>query len=370
MERQSSHSDSFISHEQPKVCLEGETFRHDELEEGYSLLFESGLVDSLQELFSSVDLVVEETIPNLLETSRLSLAPMGGYKEFDSMLLHSKHLFLNDWDCIQETVGDSAYGFKQLDVMIETLLDRSYLENRKRNLSILLKQFFKGSVFVTLSVRGHVISVLKHFDPYSTYNFCFPRKEILDCFERQSTLRMAKIEVPTHLNDDSDWRGLVICASFSVEDHQNTRSETSLKLLCHLTTDEGQLNVVPTFYVSKEEFKWSYTRGFIWLTYITRALLMHDVEGFERAIIHCLTSYFDNLETICRFVKDIDRFRQERFDQAWIYDCCFRAPFIDEHQQWFSVHFKDPSVTEYLQAIIRFENKSQQLVRTGSVCIF
>ncbi|POO01020.1 hypothetical protein TorRG33x02_032030 [Trema orientale] len=378
MERRSSHSDSFISHEQPKVCPEGETFDHDELEKGYALIFDCGLVDSLEELFSSADPLVEETIPNVLETSRLSLAPTGGYKKFDSILLHSKHKFLNDWDCIQETAGDSGYGLKHLNVMIETPLQRSCSVYQKRDLNILLEEFFRGgSVFVTLSVRGHIISVLKHFDPYSTYNFCFPWKEIIGWFERQSTLRMAKIEIPAHLNDDSEWRGLVICSSFSVEDHQNTRSETSLKLLCHLTADEGQLiNVVPTFYVSKEEFKWSYTRGFIWLTYITRALLpelneqrslearissccpylttktcgirllyQREVEEFKRAIIHCWTSYFHNLETICRFVKDIDRFRQEWFDQAQMYDLCFRAPFTDEHQKWFSVHFKDPSAS-------------------------
>ncbi|PON74041.1 hypothetical protein TorRG33x02_248180 [Trema orientale] len=376
MEQRSSHSDSFISHEQPKVCPEDGTFEHDELEEGYYSLFGSGLVDSLEELFSSADQLVEETIPNLLETSRLSLAPMGGYKKFDSIFLHSKHLFLNDWDCIQETTGDSGYGFKHLHVMIETLVETSCSKYRKKDLNILLEEFFRGSVFVTLSARGRIISVLKHFDPYSTYNFCFPRKEILGWFEHQSSMHTAKIEIPAHLSDDSDWRGLLICASFSVDDHQNSSQETSLKLLCHLTTDECQVNVVPTFHVTKEEFKWSYTRGFIWVTYVPRALLpelneqrslearissccphltlrtcgirllyQQDVEEFKQAIIHCWTSYFDNLETICQFVKDIDKFRQDKFDSAFMYDLCFRDPFTDEHQKWFSVHFKDLSAS-------------------------
>ncbi|POO01008.1 hypothetical protein TorRG33x02_031910 [Trema orientale] len=372
--------DLWLLHEQIKVYLKDETFQLNELEEltssGHVLRFESDIIDSLQELFSSADQVAEEMIPSSLEMSRLSLAPMGGYKEFKSTLLHSKHLFLNDWDCIQETAGDSAYDLKHLNVMIETLLHGSDSEKRKRNLNILLQELFKGSVFVTLSVRGRIISVLKHFDLYSTYNFCFPRKEILDWFERQSTLRMAQIEIPAPLNDDCDWRGLVICASFSVDDHQNTRSETCLKLLCHLTADECQLNVVPTFCVTKEEFKWSYTRGFIWLTYIPRALLpelneqrslaarissccphlttktcgirlLHhqDVEEFKQAIMHRWTSYFDNLETICQFAKDIDILRQDRFNQARIYDRCFRAPLTDERQKWFSIHFKDPSAS-------------------------
>ena len=75
----------------------------------------------------------------------------------------------------------------------------------------------------------------------------------------------------------NEWHGFVLCAYFSIDEHQiamleNFNSTISHYLVCHLETDiAGPETVLNVHCTTKEEFMWLDTEdGFLWLSYIPR----------------------------------------------------------------------------------------------------
>ncbi|XP_048318238.2 uncharacterized protein LOC107417594 isoform X1 [Ziziphus jujuba] len=300
----------------------------------------------------------------------------------DPIVFHSKQDFMeSSYKLFEESSSrDSKLGLIHLQIMVETPLFENDLTRWKSNLDYFLKRHFCLHIFITLSLKGRIISLLKPFDPFSPYNLCFPRKEILEWFgDYQVNERRMGIGLPPNLKTDKDWRGIAVCVAFSVQEHPNAildndNSQVSFRLLCHMNTDEGCcLNPVPMFRITKDKFKWSCVRGFIWLTYIPSSLLLaelhgqsyividiynecpglftqnlgvrllfeQDVEEFRQSITKCITGFFDNLDPVCQFMaseSDPKNFGKTAmgFDQDMIYNSCFPPIEIPE---WFSNHY-------------------------------
>ncbi|KAH7516738.1 hypothetical protein FEM48_Zijuj10G0166800 [Ziziphus jujuba var. spinosa] len=165
----------------------------------------------------------------------------------------------------ERSSGDSKLRLIHLQIKAETPLFQNDLTRWKRNLEDILELLVRFYVFITVSLKGHIISVLKSFDPFSTYNLYFPRKEILEWFgDYRVSERAVGIGLPPNLKTNKDWRGIAICAAFSVQEHPNAILDDEnlhvlFRLLCHLSMDqECCLNPTPMFQITKDKFKWSY----------------------------------------------------------------------------------------------------------------
>ncbi|KAF3432385.1 hypothetical protein FNV43_RR27125 [Rhamnella rubrinervis] len=290
----------------------------------------------------------------LLSTQPMDKQVLSAYKKFcvprDPIAVHSKK-FLLDYSkqVIEESSRDSAEGLVHLQIMAETGLyenDEYLIKRWKDNLKVWLPFYVRHySVIITLSIKGRNICLLKPFNPFNTYNLCFPRKEIIDWFEGyQFSNRRVAIALPPNLKSDENWRGIAVCVAFSVQEHPNAIFDdqdsevSSFGLLCHLSTDQKCcLNPFSTFRITKDKFKWSCVGGFIWLTYIPSCLLIAElndqshyievdiynectgvtiqnlgahllfqqhVEEFRQSITQCMTSFFDNVDAISQFLAD------------------------------------------------------------------
>lgn len=236
----------------------------------------------------------------------------------------------------ESTLKDSKHSFINLQIMAENAFYVNDLTKWQKGLEDLLKQLFRFDIFIALILDGHVISVVKPFNPFSSYNLIFPRKEILDWFgaDCHISMRSMKIKLPPNLNSDKNWRGLAVCAALSVQEHPTAildrmTSEISFGLQCHLDTEEHCYHP-PLFSITKDKLTWLYLRGFIWLTYIpssvltelkieqnyldirttsefsgvvtsnisARLLYQQDVEEFAQSIAKCTVSFFDNVDPI------------------------------------------------------------------------
>ncbi|KAH7514278.1 hypothetical protein FEM48_Zijuj11G0071700 [Ziziphus jujuba var. spinosa] len=222
-----------------------------------------------------------------------------------------------------------------LQIVAENALKVSDPIKWQRRIEESLEQLIEFDVVIALILKGHIISVLKPFHPFSNYNFCFPQKEILDWFEGyQVKDRSMKIKVPSNLNDDENWRGIAVCVSFSIHEHPTIMLdykslEFSFQLKCDLKTEEHCFPPAK-FLTNKFKFTWLCIRRFIWLTYIpsnvfaghlnkknylkivifnncpdvvarhlgARFLYQQDVEELKQSIAKCSTSFFDNLDPI------------------------------------------------------------------------
>ena len=109
-----------------------------------------------------------------------------------------------------------------------------------------LSKYFKVSLVVMLSIAGHVISYLRSFDPADfRFNFCFPRKKVLEWFDHQTETPNIIFQIPKNLYDDVNWRGFVICAAFAVNEHpaaipHDLYSETVAHLMCDFILDRNK----------------------------------------------------------------------------------------------------------------------------------
>lgn len=249
-----------------------------------------------------------------------------GFREPYSIILHSKQYGIE---------RDSSFTLNYVEIMAEDLLCGDKPAKWKRNLKLVLQNFFEIPNChhrFALNFRGHLISLLKHFDPRFTYNFCFPQKDIPEWFKHQCNASSAAIPLPANLHNDNNWKGIIICAAFSVHGHpttiiNNVESKESFKLVCHLKTNRNCLDPVPMLSISKDSLKWlSHHGGFIWLTYVPSSLLKElneqldfveariysnyqgfvvykcaldllyhgHVEDLKTEIVQCWTSFFDS----------------------------------------------------------------------------
>ncbi|XP_048318906.2 disease resistance protein RPP2B-like [Ziziphus jujuba] len=248
------------------------------------------------------------------------------YQQFsipsDPITLHSMNIPSDPSHQMNASVY-SNIAFTHLQIMAETPVYTNDLEMWKSNLEDLLKQYCNSKVYITLSLRGHIISAWKPFIPSTTYNLCFPQKEILSWFKQHyhaSSQRLV-IKLPENLSTDINWRGLAVCVAFSVNsDHQTAideieDSDSSFGVLCHFSTKEQTcLNSATSFCISKDKFKWLYIGGFIWLTYVPHWLLLGELNekrSLEVSIYHeCTGMKIQNLGAALLYQQDVEEFRQ------------------------------------------------------------
>ena len=306
---------------------------------------ESQLIESLHKLLTSMELMTKDDSTSTLHNYRYGLRDKHDsdgeiYYSRSGVLFHlmpTSPIQLSEEDIPEALVCHHLY---HLHVMVDTLvLNGNDFEKWKRNLEFLLGESFNNYGLVTLSLKGHIVSVLKHFNSLAPFNFNFPNKEIPEWFAHQSDVgSRSAIELPPNLLGDNNWMGIVICGSFSIHEHTSTFSETSFKILCHLVSNRHCVNAIPAHSITKDKFSWLHVRGFIWLTYVPHALLTDDLKEsrhviariynrspgltvnkcsirllykrdlpeFKKAIIQCWTSFFDDLDPIFGFVADED----------------------------------------------------------------
>uniref|UniRef100_A0A803Q3N9 ADP-ribosyl cyclase/cyclic ADP-ribose hydrolase n=1 Tax=Cannabis sativa TaxID=3483 RepID=A0A803Q3N9_CANSA len=234
------------------------------------------------------------------------------------------------------------------------------------------------------------------------YYSVLPRKNILDWFKHQTHESKLRMQIPQNLYDDENWRGVMVCAAFSVIEHPGTTVFDTIHsvpfkdfhLVCDFNLGEENtcLRVKPVRY-KKDIFKWLVLRSFIWLVYIPhtaftkslnevryveakmhsfdchglavqrcgmRLLYQHEVKEFKQEIVKCVSSFFDDLDPILLHMRDekmkkspdfnsIAQWNQRTdvellivdFHQNTIFNSCFTSTEILE---WFRNYAIGPSV--------------------------
>ena len=126
------------------------------------------------------------------------------------------------------------------------------------------------------------------------YFGCFPLVDVLPSFSSRSNEPSVTIYVPKYFYNDIDWMGLVLCANFSIQEHQtaaileNPSSKISHHLICLLEIDVAGPKHLLVHHTNYEEFMWLDTEGqFLWLSCISRGLLPDEFNqcGYIKASI-------------------------------------------------------------------------------------
>ncbi|XP_050365684.1 uncharacterized protein LOC126784244 [Argentina anserina] len=249
-----------------------------------------------------------------------------GSIEFN-ILFHSRGcLFENRDNQEYAAEEDTTSLLNHLCVMVETLVYGTYTSLEWRRCLELLLQHSKTA---SISNRRYALPALKHFNPSSTYNICLSHELPLFFISgRYSNGSRVEMSLPPKLCDDNNWRGLVICAKFTVNDRVPLPSV--VKLLCHLRSKDYCLNPIPMCSITKVKLlEHLYRGGFVWVTYIPRVFLLEfnaisdvvarmysncpilkagscgihllhrqEEESFRKVITGCCTSFFDDLPRI------------------------------------------------------------------------
>lgn len=289
----------------------------------------------MQKLFTSTEQETKRDL-SLLQTYMPRITDAQYFEVFESVIVHSKRYILDSKDLILYLLShkEEMFVLNHIHIMIETVVYERQLEDRNEELGSLLERLAIHNCWVSLSLKGHMISVLKMFDPWLTYNFYFPQKELLNWFTENSNMSStARTELPKQIHKDINWRGLAICVGFSIP-YENLPSslEHSFKILCHLKAEGICLNPVPTISITLERIRWLHLRGFIWVTYVPRALLTelrqqsyvdahiytdcqelvvnkcairllyhNDEKIFKKDLLKCYTSFLQDVE----FIREI-----------------------------------------------------------------
>nr|POE99863.1 hypothetical protein CFP56_35509 [Quercus suber] len=132
-----------------------------------------------------------------------------------------------------------------------------------------------------VKVKNIKIPEIKQLDLDGCFEYfgCFPLVNILPSFSSQSNEPSVTIYVPKYFYNDIDWMGLVLCANFSIQEHQtaileNPNSTVSHHLICLLETDVAGTKHLLVHHTNYEELVWLDTEGqFLWLSCISRELL-------------------------------------------------------------------------------------------------
>ncbi|XP_024019716.1 uncharacterized protein LOC21405365 [Morus notabilis] len=360
---------------------------------------ERNIIKSLQKFLTSTEQLAKEVSTSIGKHGR-EYAEKRVFVNADSVLLHSKQSFLKNWENKQEDTPCELSGtFNHLHIIAESILSVSDSQNQIETLKVLLREFFKHRVLVTLSLKGHIVFALKNFVPGSPYNLCFPQKGIPKWFDdHQLNNSMVAIALPPNLSHDESWKGLVICASFSVNENPDAFSKGSFRLLCHLASEGICMNPVALCSVTKDKIKWLYVRGFIWLAYIPNVMLAdelngkhiveakiysycpglivdkcgirllyeNDVEELKQTIIQCCTSFVKDWDIMDKLVANED-------DEA-----SFSTDRLDAESRMFGMHqvfnhevkdFSDKlsqNANDHLDLEMNFDRHCQKLLEVAA----
>nr|POE82223.1 hypothetical protein CFP56_49838 [Quercus suber] len=146
-------------------------------------------------------------------------------------------------------------------------------------------------------------SDLQEFDRSLVYNSCFPPSEILEWFNHRSGEPPVTIHLPPNLYDDSTWRGLALCVSFSVNIKDPTaildilNSENAHHLYCHLESNVDSCSSFPDWLNQCSHAEASIVSDCPDLTVVKcglRLVHQHDEEEFKQTTRHGLASLSDN----------------------------------------------------------------------------
>uniref|UniRef100_A0A2N9HQ95 Uncharacterized protein n=1 Tax=Fagus sylvatica TaxID=28930 RepID=A0A2N9HQ95_FAGSY len=187
------------------------------------------------------------------------------------------------------------------------------------------------------------------FDGCSKYSSCSPPVEILHWFKHNSNEPSVTIDISTNLYNDGEWKGLALCAYFSIDDHQpfeNPSSAISHHLVCLLETNVvGQKLVLHVHRTAKEEFTWLDTDGgFLWLSYIPRQSFPDQFSQYSYIEASIISDWPGVIVQKCgfSFYNVLDNW----FWQAR--DRCDR--------QYVNRNFKDRLTTKYIEETYRAKN--------------
>ncbi|XP_024198721.1 disease resistance protein RUN1-like [Rosa chinensis] len=287
--------------------------------------------------------VPDKVRSSILQKYRCYIQGKQGILDSDKIIVHSKSLLLDNSIKKNFTGKESimsSLACHHLHIVAETHSWGSDSALRwKRCLELLLQY----SEVATLSLNGHVISVMKHFSPSSPFNFCFRQNEVL----LHWITDRGRIRNRPGLYGNKSLRGLVICATFSFHGDSamnNLASEMTVELVCHLSDDDSRfcVNAAPMLTITKEKFEWFYFRDFMWLTYIplvmlaevkvisdiradvssncpglmvhrhyTCVLYRQEEEEFKQAITQCWTSFLDNMDLHRRYKQRLIKARRD-----------------------------------------------------------
>lgn len=83
---------------------------------------------------------------------------------------------------------------------------------------------------------------------------------------------------------DTNWKGLALCAYFSVGENPTAELDNSNRdiphhLICVLESEIGTIEPIHDYCTTNEEFQWLYFGGFIWVSYIPRASFSDQLNG-------------------------------------------------------------------------------------------
>uniref|UniRef100_A0A7N2LDH0 C-JID domain-containing protein n=1 Tax=Quercus lobata TaxID=97700 RepID=A0A7N2LDH0_QUELO len=186
-------------------------------------------------------------------------------------------------------------------------------------------------------------TAVSDFFPSAPYNCCFPPSKIQDWFSNQNHGCSATMDLPSNLYHNSNWKGLVLYASFSIQGDSNfilgnLNSGKSHSLYCQCQM--SMVNVddqTIAFSTSKEEIMWLLELGeFIWISYVPgepfknmsqhcshieasfvsdwpgvivqkcalQLLFQHDQVQFEEELKHCNNLILENRELVRKQQED------------------------------------------------------------------
>ncbi|KAB2631337.1 TMV resistance protein N-like [Pyrus ussuriensis x Pyrus communis] len=93
-----------------------------------------------------------------------------------------------------------------------------------------------------------------------------------------------RVPLPPNLYSDTNWKGLALCAYFSVGENPTAELDNSNRdiphhLICVLESEIGTIEPIHYYCTTNEEFQWLYFGGFIWVSYIPRASFSDQLNG-------------------------------------------------------------------------------------------
>nr|POE99873.1 hypothetical protein CFP56_35518 [Quercus suber] len=217
----------------------------------------------------------------------ISYIPGEAFKDMLNQCDHMKASFVSDLPGVIVQKCGLRLLHKHDELQFERELQYCYtLISRYRDFTQwLLKQ---PVISERTETTGKITSVItapsKQLDLDGCFEYfgCFPLVDILPFFSSQSNEPSVTINVPRYFYNDIDWTGLVLCANFSIQEHQtaileNPNSTISHHLICLLETDVAGPEHLLIHLTNNEEFMWLDTDWqFLWLSCISRELLSDE----------------------------------------------------------------------------------------------